>query len=152
MRKRATLTALIASLTLGTALGVLAAPADRLTVTGTVVSSTSTELVINADAGGQQAFVVDRSTTMPGTGLAVGTRVSVRYRPLDDTHSQALEVTVLDPAIPPQPTSLLQPPDPEWPSPLLRDATTRLPFLNLVGLAGLAGSLLLTTRAWRFEF
>jgi hypothetical protein len=59
-------------------------PADQAqqsgetTITGTVVSSSSTSLVIRTESGEQKTFVVDDTSTIP-SGLAAGARVSVRY-------------------------------------------------------------------------
>jgi hypothetical protein len=72
-----------------------AAP-STLTVTGTVVSSTPSELVVDVEGGEKQRYVVDAKTSMP-PALAAGTRVTVEYRRMD-AMMQATRVTVADAA------------------------------------------------------
>ena len=51
---------------------------SSLTANGTIVSSSSTSVVVRLDDGTERTFTVDSNSSVP-TGLAAGTRVSVRY-------------------------------------------------------------------------
>jgi RNase P/RNase MRP subunit p29 len=62
------------------------------TVTGTVVSSTSNELVIDT-ATGRQRFVVESGTSDIPANLAAGTQVRVEFRTLDGDRRQVARVT-----------------------------------------------------------
>lgn len=66
-------------------------------VDGRVVSTNASTLVIATDTGVQRTFKTNEKTLMPITALAAGDRVSVKFRVLDATHAEALDVTVLDP-------------------------------------------------------
>jgi len=58
------------------------------TVTGTVVSSSDSELVLDT-TGGRQRFVVDANSTLP-VKLEAGTRVSVEFHRLDGDRMHVL--------------------------------------------------------------
>jgi RNase P/RNase MRP subunit p29 len=61
------------------------------TVTGTVVSSSDSELVLDT-TGGRQRFVVDANSTLP-VKLDAGTRVSVEFHRLDGDRMHVARVT-----------------------------------------------------------
>ena len=89
---------------------------DALTITGTVVETDDASMVVQTDRGERKAFVIDTQTAMPSEGLRTGTRVSVRYKRLDDSRLQAIGVTILDSGQPPRRSSSSQrpgtPPEP----------------------------------------
>lgn len=60
------------------ALAGLALAADEMQVTGTVVSSSGSTLVIRSDAGQEMTLFVDTSSAN-ATGLSAGQRVTVNY-------------------------------------------------------------------------
>jgi hypothetical protein len=73
-------------------------------VEGTMVSTGNTSLVIAADDGSTRAFVVGTSTVLPTTELTAGSRVVVRFKPLDADRAEAISVTAI-PAAPPAASS-----------------------------------------------
>jgi hypothetical protein len=79
------------------ALAPLATPdATAPMVEGSVVSIGNTSLVIAADDGSTRTFVMDTTTVLPTTELATGSRIVVRYKPLDADRAQALSVNAID--------------------------------------------------------
>jgi hypothetical protein len=64
-------------------------------VAGIVVSSSGTSFVIRTDAGTEQTFDVDTTSTVP-TGLLPGTRVTVTYFDLDTGRRHLTSVTRSD--------------------------------------------------------
>lgn len=60
-------------------------------VTGTVVSSTSSEVVIDTDTGARLTFAVDDTTTRP-TSLTAGERVHVQYHALSGGKYHAADI------------------------------------------------------------
>jgi hypothetical protein len=64
-------------------------------VAGAVVSTGNTSFVIKTDAGALLTFVIDTATAMPA-GIEAGNRVAVRYRPLDEQRSEAVNVALLE--------------------------------------------------------
>ncbi len=69
---------------------------ETQTVSGTVVSSGNISLVVDADDGRRMTLVIDTATTLSPGGLAAGSPVVVRYRPLDSVLSEAVSVTGFD--------------------------------------------------------
>jgi hypothetical protein len=65
---------------------------DLMTMSGVVVSSSSTQLVIRTDAGVEETFVVDSYSDVPAN-LAAGTKVTVKSRVLADGRNQVARVT-----------------------------------------------------------
>jgi hypothetical protein len=96
--------AAVASLALGGNLLAQSAPVQvppgtpTSTLTGTVVASSSNELVVETP-NGRQRFVVDANSTVPGN-LAAGTRVSVSYHRLEGNRLHAARVTTTPPPEP----------------------------------------------------
>ena len=140
-------------------LGVLAlagpAAAQTIdTVSGVVVSSSATSLVIRLDDGSQRTFVTDTTTTLPSGRLADGSRVTVRFDPLDGGRSRAASVVIATGAPAERPAD--RPADrPTTQEPAMREeSATRpsadalpntasgMPLQVLAGLAALAGALL----------
>jgi hypothetical protein len=80
------------------------------TVSGKVISSTSSSLVIETDTGTRQTFVVDAQSTLPA-GLTPGTRISVDYHTLAGGTFHAARATSLG-AAPAQPTTEARPVEP----------------------------------------
>lgn len=72
----------------------LATSDSEISVSGEVVSSTSTELVIDSDAGQRMTFALDPATTR-ATTFTEGERVTVQYQTASSgTVFQAASVTV----------------------------------------------------------
>ena len=115
-----------------------------LTATGRVVSTGNASLVLRTDDHGQLIpFVVGTTTEMP-SGLPVGTRVTVHYHPIGTTNQMADRVVLVQ-------TNLASAQAPATPSPgapeepagtRLPRTASPLPFVGLLGLAALAGSIL----------
>lgn len=110
-----------------------------LTVTGTVVSSSSTQVVIKTDDGRQMTFAVDAQSTVPA-GLAAGNPVTVSYHDMGGGTFHAASVTVSSAGMPSSATA------PAAQEPMERAGaktrtTRRMPStaspLPLIGLAGL---------------
>jgi hypothetical protein len=76
--------------------GRLLAQIEPPAISGAVVSSGNTSLVIDADDGTKRTFLIDTTTTLP-TSLAAGNRVMVQYQTLDADRAQALSVNLLTP-------------------------------------------------------
>ena len=71
------------------------------TVTGTVVSSSASEIVLDTTSG-RQRYIVDANSTMPAD-LQAGTRVSVEFHRLDGDRMHVARVTTAAPsAVPPR--------------------------------------------------
>jgi hypothetical protein len=69
---------------------------EEATVSGTVVSATSTQLVINTDAGTRMTFALDPTST---TRFTAGERVTVEYHTeTGGTVHQAVRVAAAQPA------------------------------------------------------
>ena len=118
--------------------GTTTALADSSTQTsaaGTVVSSTSTELVIDTDAGGRMTFALDPATA-PATTFTPGERVSVQYHTASGgTVHQAASIAV-------EPKAKVASPETEPPtadSPRLPETASNLALIGLLGLL-VAGS------------
>jgi len=115
------------------------------TVSGTVVSSTSSSLVITTDVGIEQAFTADDQSTIT-RGLAPGVRVTVRYRALPGGRYYAARVTLGDPGTTDEPpagagTGATTPPEDVTPPRQLPATSSVLPLLVVIGLAALAWGL-----------
>ena len=157
-------------LALTLALGVVAlasrpAPADAplVTVTGTVVSIVDEVLVVSTDRG-NLTFDLDKSTEMPAN-LAVGNRITVSYdsddKPEDKMDARKIVMapaaTPVTPApVTPAPTPTTPAPEPQTSTPVddepsgeLPETAGPLPLVGLMGLAALAGGLLLRKRTRR---
>jgi LPXTG-motif cell wall-anchored protein len=63
------------------------------TITGTVVSSSGSWLVVRGDNGSERTFAVSSQSSLP-SGLAAGSRVTVRYQTLGDGRYQAQTVAM----------------------------------------------------------
>ena len=110
-------------------------PFDSPTISGAVVSSGNTSLVINADDGTIRTFLVDTTTTLPSAGLTAGSRVNVQYQALDADRAQALSVSLLDPAASgasAPPASTTSPGTEQSRGPVGLDGP--VPFLGLAGI------------------
>jgi len=143
---------LVAMLSLGVlALAGPAAAQTIDTVSGVVVSSTADSLVIRLDDGSQRTFVTDTTSTLPSGRLAEGSRVTVRFDPLDGGRSRAANVALALIAPAERPADRPTTPEPAMregsatrPSaPALPDTASGMPLQGLAGLAALAGALLL---------
>jgi hypothetical protein len=113
------------------------------TVTGTVVSSSDGELVLDT-TGGRQRFVVDANSTLPAK-LEAGARVSVEFHRLEGDRMHVARVTTAPTSTTPRAGAA--PIVEKTPAARERaaDATlphtaSPLPLVGLVGLASLAGS------------
>jgi len=115
----------------------LARTNSDISVTGKVISSTSTELVMDNDAGQRMTFVLDPQTSSP-TAFTVGARVTVLYHTQSGgTAYQAASISVLPPAaIAPQVAEVTTPATPRLPR-----TASGLPLLGLLGLFAASGAL-----------
>jgi len=111
------------------------------TIVGTVVSSSSTELVIDT-AAGQRRFIVDSRSSVP-SGLAAGTRVEVEHHRLDNDRLHVARVTVASER--PSPRADAMPRSDSDPATLPRTASP-LGLIGLGGLTSLAGAVALRLR------
>lgn len=143
-------------------LGVLAlaGPATAQTadtVSGVVVSSSADSLVIRLDDGSQRTFVTDTTSTLPSGRLAEGSRVTVRFSPMDGGRSRAASVALVvgAPAERPADRPTTQEPamregsatDPS--ARALPETASGMPLQALAGLVALAGALLLRASSRR---
>jgi hypothetical protein len=88
----------ILALTFSVAASAQTQPVQRgveTSITGTVVSSTPTSLVIRDANGAETTFDVDTSSGVP-SGLASGSRVTVRFHDMDGGRRHAASVTTSD--------------------------------------------------------
>jgi hypothetical protein len=82
------------------------------TISGKVISSSSTSLVIETDTGTRQTFVVDAQSNLP-SALTPGSRISVDYHTLSGgTYHAARATTLSAAAAPAQPTTEARPVEP----------------------------------------
>jgi hypothetical protein len=141
----ARLVALIAFLLASTHGGPASAQTDdrsTATLTGVVVSSGNTSLVVRTDDGAAQTLVIDTTTAMPGAGVAAGDHVTIRYRPLDASRSQAVSIAVVEAG--PGTEASPDPSERTTTDPGRLPATASpMPLLGLLGLTALAGGLFL---------
>jgi hypothetical protein len=70
-------------------------PGTTSTVTGTVVSSTTTALVLEDDRGARHQFRVDGSSALPA-GLVAGMRVSATFERLEGGRAHLVSVSTSD--------------------------------------------------------
>lgn len=157
------LAALVVLAFAGGALAEVIRGAVDLIITGRVVSTGSTSLVLSSDEQGPPIpFLVSTTTVLP-PGLVVGDRVTVHYHPIGTTGQIADRVDRLDEPVPTRPvgngTSDVQSPAAAQPpmspqatpaapvgsrrqaSPQLPSTASPLPFVGLVALAAFVGSL-----------
>lgn len=108
----------------------LATSDSEISVSGEVISSTSTELVIDSDAGERMTFALDPETSDVATFTA-GERVTVRYQTSSSgTVHQAASIAVEPPAEVEAETTLDR----------LPATASRLPLLGLLGFLALGGA------------
>lgn len=111
----------------------LADSSSELAVAGTVVSSTSTELVIDTDAGRRMTFALDPATA-PGRTFTPGERVSVQYHSQSGgTVNQIASITV-----PPAEVTRRDPTTRD--SSRLPATASALPWIGLLGLLAAGGA------------
>jgi hypothetical protein len=116
----------------------LAATSTDISVSGKVVSSTSTELAIDTDAGQRMTFALDPKTT-PVTTFTVGERVTVQYHSTSGgTVYQAASITVEAPVPVKVETQVAEVTTPA--SPRLPDTGSALPLIGLLGLFAVGGA------------
>jgi hypothetical protein len=104
--------------------------------TGTVVSASGSSFVITTDNGVERSFVTSETTMMPLTTLVAGDRVSVKFRSIDATRLEAVDVSVVDsePGTPVAGIPRAAPASHDLPA--TASATLLLAFLFTVVLAG----------------
>jgi hypothetical protein len=113
----------------------LANASTDIAVSGDVVSSTSTELVITTDAGKRMVFVLDPATT-PATTFTVGEHVAVKYHSTSGgTVYQAANVTVETARTEPRENDSTSADTSALPS-----TASALPLIGLLGLLALGGA------------
>jgi hypothetical protein len=134
------------------ALAVPVMAQSEITVSGTIVSSTPTQIVVKTADGREMTFAVDAQSTVP-SGLVVSNPVTVVYHDMGNNTFHAARVTSSSTTTTtttrteststrtePPPTSQTEP-MPETTAPATGTARTRMPAtasnLPLVGLAGL---------------
>lgn len=112
----------------------LATSTTELSVSGKVVSSTATELVIDSDAGQRMTFALDGDTT-PATSFTAGERVTVQYHTLSGgTVYHAATIALL-------PEDKVEPPVAEVAElDSLPNTASGLPLLGLLGLLAVGGA------------
>jgi hypothetical protein len=108
----------------------------EISVSGKVVSSTSTQIAIDSDTGERTTFILDPKTAA-ATTFAVGERVTVQYhRTSDGTVYQATSITVVPPV-----KVEAQVAEVTTPAPASLPATaSRLPLIGLLGLLAVGGA------------
>jgi hypothetical protein len=144
------------SLLVGAAVLALAVPVmaqTELTVSGTVVSSSPTQVVVKTSDGRDMTFMVDAQSTVP-SGLVAGNPITVVYHDMGNNTLHAARVTSSGTTTAPRtttttPATTTEPrpssqsaPMPESTTPAATpESTPRMPAtasnLPLVGLAGL---------------
>jgi hypothetical protein len=117
----------------------LASSNSEISVSGTVVSSTGTELVIDTDAGQRMTFALDAKTT-PATTFTAGERVTVDYHTLSGgTVYHAATIALMPQAeVEPPADEVDQVDEPE--SETLPNTASSLPLVGLLGLLALGGA------------
>jgi hypothetical protein len=118
--------------------GVLGAQTNEATYSGTIVSVSPTSLVIKLADGSEKTLVVDSTTIVPTLAI-VGTRVTVRYRPLDAGRFQATTVSILE-------AGQTMPPVPDPQRTALPNTASNQSLLWLAGLTALGGAAFLRAR------
>jgi hypothetical protein len=110
------------------------------TVTGTVISSGSGQLVLDTPAG-QRTFVVDSDSHL-AADVSAGSRATVEYHTLGSGRLHAGEVTVVMAAQPyaTTPMPAAPAPAPVRTASVLPQTASDLPLVGLVGLIALAGA------------
>lgn len=150
----------------GTALGQMAetpkpistpmSTGSEMSVSGAVITSNSTELVVNSDAGQRMTFVLDDKTN-PSRSFNTGERVSVRYHAMTSGTSFHAAGVALEPMAKVETqgqttgSARVEPPSygtaSAEPS-RLPDTASSFPLLALLGFVALSGAVLLrSTRA-----
>jgi len=155
----AVLSTVVALASAGVVLGEVVKGPD-LTVTGRVVSTGNTSLVLRTDDHGHSIpFMVGTTTDLP-PGVAPGSRVTVHYHAVGVDRQMADRVVLLEPRVAsaaltqapsgaqapapaPAPTPAPRPTAPEEPgSAELPRTASPIPLLGLLGLAAFLGSAL----------
>jgi hypothetical protein len=115
----------------------LANSSSDISVSGKVVSSTRTELVIETDAGQRMTFALDPAIT-PATTFTAGERVAVKYHSSGGgTVYQASGITVEPATELEQPAGQVTTSD----SDSLPETASALPLIVLLGLLAMFGAL-----------
>jgi hypothetical protein len=121
----------------------LATSTSEVSVSGEVVSSTATELVIKTDAGEPMTFALDPETS-PKANFSAGERVTVQYHSLSGgTVFQAVTVDV-EPAAQAEAVARDEPAggeDMTSTSPRLPQTASVLPLIGLLGLLSFGGAI-----------
>jgi len=122
------------------ALAVSVFAQTALTVTGTIVTSSPTQVVIKTPDGREMTFVVDAQSTVPA-GLAEGNPVTVSYHDMGGGTLHAANVTVSSAGTPSATANPPAAPEPMETTGAKTRTTRRMPAtaspLPLIGLAGL---------------
>lgn len=162
MQVRAAALLALALVSIGSVLAQATEPTLR--VSGTVVSTGNTSMVVKSDENGQPMSFLMSTTTLVPAGLSAGSRVTVFYHPIGATGQMADTVTLLDsaptassqpgaassreqqPAAPPsQSTEPIQSSGPsqsaEQPPAQLPATAGLLALVGLIGLVALVGSI-----------
>lgn len=114
----------------------LAESSSDISVSGKVVSSTSTELVIDTDAGKRMTFALDPATTPAATTFKAGERVTVQY------HSNSGGTVYQAASIAVQPVGVehREPQATTTKSDSLPRTASTLPWIGLLGLLAVSGA------------
>lgn len=114
----------------------LAESSSDISVSGKVVSSTSTELVIDTEAGKRMTFALDPATTPASTTFKAGERVTVQYHSNSGgTVYQAASVAVEPAGVEHREHQVTTAKSESLP----RTAST-LPWIGLLGLLAVSGA------------
>jgi hypothetical protein len=148
--RAAALFALVALVSIGSVLAQTTEP--KLSVSGTVVSTGNTSMVVKSDETGQPMSFLMSTTTLVPAGLSVGSRVTVAYHPVGAVGQMADTVMLLDTA----PSQSTEPSQSSGPSQSIEESAAQLPttasllpLVGLIGLVALLGSISLRVLARR---
>jgi hypothetical protein len=113
----------------------LAQSSSDISVSGKVVSSTSTELVIDAEGGKRMTFALDPTTT-PATTFKAGERVTVQYH----SNSGGTVYQAASVAVEPAGVERREQPVTTTKSETLPRTASSLPWIGLLGLLAVSGA------------
>jgi len=119
----------------------LAATTSEVSVSGKVVTSSNTELVMDSDAGQRMTFALDPKI-VPAT-FTVGQRVTVQYHTLSGGTAYQASTIALDPQAKVETQAKVEPQVDETTAPAshkLPRTASNLPLIGLLGLLAVGGA------------
>ncbi|HEX4956456.1 MAG TPA: hypothetical protein VF017_23970 [Thermoanaerobaculia bacterium] len=121
----------------------LATTSAEMSVSGTVVSCTSTELVMDSDAGQRMTFALDPKTK-PATTFTAGERVTVLYHTMSDGTVYHAASVVIEPRPKVMPQARVEPQATGYSETStgsrLPNTASSLPLIGLLGLLAMGGA------------